>query len=142
MKAESAPPTENSTPNLIAIAGDATHISASPAHNLYIPEAEESLEKRDTTKTTFFQDVADDLSIPKFKLPIDAEKLLKADLSQVTGTSRGQDVDHTRKLDKDEVSGVWAFLGLFAGTWIAAGILSPSSAFAKEGEHHAESGKH
>lgn len=120
------------------MAGDATHISVSPAHNLYIPEAEEALETRDTSKTTFFEDVAHDLSLPAFKLPVDVEKLQKADLSQVTGTSRGQEVDHSRKLDKDEVSGVWILLGMFFGSWVAAGVFKSSSAFAKEGENHPE----
>ncbi|KAK7693444.1 hypothetical protein QCA50_003012 [Cerrena zonata] len=135
VKAE-LPTPDVSSPNLIAVAGDATHISVSPAHNLYIPEAEDVHEKQDTTKTTFFQDVAADLSLPAFKLPVDTEKLQKADLTQVTGTSRGQEVDHTRKLDKDEKSGLWAFLGIFVGTWIGAVLTTPSSAFAKE--EHAE----
>ncbi|CAL1704550.1 unnamed protein product [Somion occarium] len=111
VKAASAPPKDEPDHlTLIAVAGDPTHIAISPAYNLYIPE-EEVVERKDTSKTTFLEDVAEDLYIPTLKRAgkEQLEKLQKADLSQVTGTSKGQVIEHSRPLDKEEMRGLYLF---------------------------------
>ena len=84
------------------------------------------------TDQGFWQDVADDLQVPR-SLKLSAheipKELLEGALERTETSGRKSDVDHSRTLDKDERRGVWALLGLLAGSWIVAGLLKPKSAF-------------
>ena len=53
------------------------------------------------------------------------------DLIEETTTSVGESEFHTRTLDKDEVRGVWIILGLFAGSWLAGGLLKKETQYAE-----------
>jgi len=79
-------------------------------------------------------DIADDAVLPK---DLDVLKVTKNrqgvpdDLIEGTTTSVGESKFHTRTLDKDEVRGVWIILGLFAGSWLAGGLLKKESRYAE-----------
>ena len=83
---------------------------------------------------SFFLDIADDAVLPK---DLDVLKVAKNrqgpldDLIEETTTSVGESEFHTRTLDKDEVRGVWIILGLFAGSWIAGGLLKKKTKYAE-----------
>ncbi|KAI0079886.1 hypothetical protein K474DRAFT_1769806 [Panus rudis PR-1116 ss-1] len=131
VKAESSKQaTEPLNPTVLAVAGDATHISASPVHSVLTGEQGPEIEKsKDTSRTTFFEDLAEDLYLPtSFKLPgaVESENIRKADLPTTTNTSAGQEVDHTRTLDKEERKGVWAFFGVIFGSFVVASVLEAS----------------
>lgn len=75
---------------------------------------------------SFWRDVAEDLSIPtSFKLTTSElpEALLEGVLETTQTSGRKSDVNYSRTLDKDEKRGVWALLGLLAGSWVVAGFL-------------------
>ena len=123
---------ETITPNLIAVAGDATHISGSPSHNLYtgLPETSTPEPKKPIKEKTFFEDLAWDLlplSLPKVRVE-------GVDLLQVTNTSASQQKNYSRTLDSDEKAGLWYMLGLFATSWVVAGVLQAPSKFLTEAE--------
>ncbi len=83
---------------------------------------------------SLFHDVADDLMLPKdlgvFKygkgrLP------LRDDLYEETSASTGISKSHNRTLDDDQVKGAWVIVGLFAGSWVAGGLLKKNSKYAE-----------
>jgi len=45
-------------------------------------------------------------------------------VSEAAGTSNTRNKDYSRKLDKDEVRGVWVLVGLLAGSWVLGGIVN------------------
>ena len=83
-----------------------------------------------------FVDVADDLMLPK---DLNAFKYSKGRLHlhgdfEETSTSTGNSEMskfHNRTLDNDQVKGIWAIAGLFAGSWVAGGLLKKNSKFAE-----------
>ncbi|KAI0374939.1 hypothetical protein BV20DRAFT_1048939 [Pilatotrama ljubarskyi] len=129
VKKEAAPPQpEPSKPKVIAVAGDITHHGGGPSHNLYSPSlASASSEDAPTSMLgQLAADMADDWNLPtSFKRSPPAES--QYDVAQKTETSGGQDKSYSRTLDKDEKMGVWVLLGLFAGSWLAAGYFAPVS---------------
>ncbi|KAH8107115.1 hypothetical protein BXZ70DRAFT_1029386 [Cristinia sonorae] len=129
-------PENASMPNLIAVAGDATHISPSPSHNLYTaPEPATTEAEKSSLEKSFFEDIAEDLFIPtSFPKP----HTEGADLLTVTQTSGTQEKDYSRTLDKEEKTGLWILLGIFASSWVAAGVFSAPSKFAAKVEETAE----
>lgn len=135
IKAESAPPTEpeSVTPKILAVAGAGTHYGGGPSHNLYdepdVPSADSTPSRG---PTGFWGGLADDLNLPtSFKLP---SGMPSYDGPKTTETSAGLGKDHSRTLDKDEIQGLWALLGLLTGTWLVSSFLQPSSAFAEKAE--------
>jgi hypothetical protein len=52
----------------------------------------------------------------------------EASTSAETGLSKF----HNRTLDKDQVRGIWAIAGLFAGSWVAGGLLKKNSKYESE----------
>lgn len=81
--------------------------------------------------------MAEDLSLPtSFKLP--KAPFVEYDLAQKTETSGGQHKSYSRTLDSDEKTGAWVLFGLFAGSWIAAGVFAPVSEWAQKVEKKAE----
>ncbi|THH17811.1 hypothetical protein EW146_g3082 [Bondarzewia mesenterica] len=88
-------------------------------------------------------DIAEDLGLPTtfpLRPAAQAQKDLLEGLPEETGTSTGQGKDYTRKLDRDEVRGVWLALGALAGAWVAGGLLRKESQFAEHAveEHEAQ----
>jgi hypothetical protein len=84
---------------------------------------------------TLFIDVADDLMLPKDlnafrygkgRLPLDG------DFEETsTSTETGMSKFHNRTLDNDQVRGIWVIAGLFAGSWLAGGLLKKNSKYAE-----------
>lgn len=107
-------------PNLIAVAGDATHISASPSHTLYTGlESTDQAPAKLSKDKTFFQDIAEDMFIPA---------------SWPKAESDVQEKHQSRSLNNEERSGLWAFLGIFVGSFIGAALFESPSKFASEAE--------
>ncbi|KAI0306441.1 hypothetical protein B0F90DRAFT_1814340 [Multifurca ochricompacta] len=141
-KAEAVPtlPEDSLVPKVIVVAGDSsradsTHISEPVQEHVSV---EHHVEPSSTPKVSnlrsLFLDIADDVILPKdlnvFKANRHQQALLN-DLIEETSTSIGKSEFHTRTLDKDEVRGVWILLGLFAGSWLAGGLLKKESKFAE-----------
>ncbi|KAL4247297.1 hypothetical protein ABKN59_008532 [Abortiporus biennis] len=127
-------PPPPSSPHVLAVAGDTELVTGGTPYSQY-GEVEPSAEPTvDTTKTTFFEDVAYDLLIPtSLKLPsVNLEKQISDELPQTTSTSAGQQTNYSRTLDKEEVKGVWALVGLLAGSWLLAGLFQAPSAYAEK----------
>lgn len=145
MKAESNPtePLEPISPSFIAVAGDTTHISASPTYSDFA-EIKPSAESAATPKNqTFLQDVTEDLFFTSsVKLPrVRQLKAVAEDVPQIiTESSASRHTDYSRTLDQDEVRGVWALLGLLASSWLVAGLLGPTPAFTDKAEQVPEPG--
>ncbi|KAJ3551116.1 hypothetical protein NM688_g4922 [Phlebia brevispora] len=136
VKAEAAQPKQQDpfNPKVIAVGGAVTHLGGGPSHALY-PE-EVSIESRPfvyNKNQSFWRDLADDFPVPtSFKLtPNEVPKELLEGVAETTEMSgRKSDVHYSRTLDQDEKRGVWALLGLLAGSWALAGFLTTPSAFA------------
>jgi hypothetical protein len=83
---------------------------------------------------SFLLDIADDAALPKdldvLKVTKNRQGLLD-DLIEETTTSVGESKFHTRTLDKDDIRGVWIILGLFAGSWLAGGLLKKETKYAE-----------
>ena len=84
---------------------------------------------------SLFLDVADDLMLPKdlSALKPGTDRLpLQDDLFEETSTSSaGLGKFHFRTLDDKQVRGVWVIVGLFAGSWLAGGLLKKNSKYAE-----------
>lgn len=143
LNAETAPvdPLDVSSPSILAVAGDASHISGT-SHTLEVPTPTPELSSETSrAETSIFQDIAEDMYLPtSFKLPAASE--IPSDLIKVTGTSSTEEKTHSRILDRDEKNGVWVLVGLLAGSWLAAGFFKSPSAFAEQKiEEHVTSDK-
>ncbi|KAI0780886.1 hypothetical protein BD413DRAFT_500838 [Trametes elegans] len=129
-----------SRPKVITVAGDITHHGGGPSHNLHSPSTSSSSTPESAPTSLLGQlaaDMAEDLSLPtSFKRapPTDAQY----DIAQKTETSGGQDKSYSRTLDRDEQTGVWILLGLFASSWAAAGYFAPVSEWAHKTEEKVE----
>jgi hypothetical protein len=76
-------------------------------------------------------DVADDLMLPK---DLNAFKYNKGRLHlhgdfEERLTESGMSQFHNRTLDNDQVKGIWVIAGLFAGSWVAGGLLKKKSKY-------------
>ncbi|EIW51719.1 uncharacterized protein TRAVEDRAFT_136599 [Trametes versicolor FP-101664 SS1] len=150
VKRASAPqePEPSTRPKVITVAGASTHHGGGPSHNLYVPssssESEASSAAPSKAPTSILgqlaASMAEDLSLPtSFKLP--KAPHVEYDLAQKTETSGGQHKSYSRTLDSDEKTGAWVLFGLFAGSWIAAGVFAPVSEWAQKVEKKAEDEK-
>ena len=133
VQAESAPPEpEETSPSYIAVGGDTTRISVSPTYSDFAEADPVDVPAPASQNQTFLQDVTEDLFFTaSIKLPkVGQPKAAAEDVPQIiTESSGSQRTDYSRTLDEDEVRGVWALLGLLAGSWVAAGLLKPSPAY-------------
>ncbi|KAI0665221.1 hypothetical protein C8Q70DRAFT_1049382 [Cubamyces menziesii] len=142
VKKEAAPPEPAHTPKpkVMTVAGDITHPGGGPSHNLYSPSDAVPASPENAPTSTLGQlaaDMAEDLGLPtslKRAPPADAQY----DVAQKTETSGGQGKSYSRTLDQDERVGVWVLLGLFAGSWLAAGYFAPISEWVHKAEEKAE----
>jgi hypothetical protein len=59
---------------------------------------------------------------------------LHGDFEETSTTSTGTGLSkfHNRTLDKDQVRGIWVIAGLFAGSWVAGGLLKKNSKYQSE----------
>lgn len=122
---------------MLAVAGSTTHYGGGPTYNLSNSDEafEEEPEPVPSGKQSFWRDLADDAGLPRsFKLKKVADQAF--DVAPTTETSGKK--SYSRTLDSDEVRGLWVLLGLVAGSWVAAGVLQPSSAYAHTVEEIAE----
>ncbi|KZT09489.1 uncharacterized protein LAESUDRAFT_712029 [Laetiporus sulphureus 93-53] len=136
IKAESAPkePTvDMSAPKMVAVAGSATHIGGGPTYSLSNAESEQETPKPSVNAgpSGIWGDIAEDFYLPTLLKPLSSAKEATFDIAELTETSGAQQKNYSRALGKDEVKGVWALLGLLAGSWIIAGFFAPSSVFAE-----------
>lgn len=141
-KANAAPtlPEEPQVPKVIVVAGDSaradsTHISASIHEHVTVEHhhAEPASVPKASKLRSLYTDVADDLMLPK---DLNAFKYSKGRLPlhgdfEETSTEAGMSKFHNRTLDHDQVKGIWAIAGLFAGSWVAGGLLKKNSKFAE-----------
>lgn len=123
---------------MVAVAGATTHHGGGPTYNLSTSDEGEGFEEEPepvpSGKQSFWQDLADDAGLPRsFKLKKADDQF---DVAPTTETSGEK--SYSRTLDSDEVRGLWILLGLVAGSWVAAGVLQPSSAYAHKGEEIVE----
>ena len=81
------------------------------------------------------RDVADDLMLPKDLNAFRYNKgrlALHGDFEETsTLTETGLSKFHNRTLDNDQVKGIWVIAGLFAGSWVAGGLLKKNSKYAE-----------
>ncbi|OSX65288.1 hypothetical protein POSPLADRAFT_1032096 [Postia placenta MAD-698-R-SB12] len=145
IQAESAPKSpsvEEELPKMVAVAGSVTHHGGGPTYNLSNTEADDlfSSSASHTGPSGFWRDVAEDLNLPtSLNLP-NAANGAKAlfDIAEKTETSSVRETSHSRTLDSDEKKGVWVLLSLLGGSWLAAGFLQPTPAFAENAAETAE----
>jgi hypothetical protein len=143
-KANAAPalPEEPQVPKVIVVAGDSaradsTHISAAIGEHVTVEHyhAEPASVPKASNLRTLFIDVADDLILPK---DLNAFKYSKGGLPlhgdfEEMSTSAGTEMSkfHNRTLDNDQVRGIWVIVGLFAGSWVAGGLLKKKSKYSE-----------
>lgn len=124
-------------PKMVAVAGSATHYGGGPTYSLSSSEEiiEDEPEPAPSEKQSFWRDLADDGGLPRsFRLRKVADQAF--DVAPTTEPSGEK--SFSRTLDSDEVRGLWVLFGLVAGSWIAAGVLQPSSAYAQKAEEVVE----
>ncbi|KAI9466343.1 hypothetical protein BJY52DRAFT_1241412 [Lactarius psammicola] len=136
-EANPAPPEEPHVPKVIVVAGDSSRADSShilePVRE-HVDLDHSSSDPKVSNLRSLFLDIADDAVLPK---DLDVLKVAKNrqgpldDLIEETTTFVGESKFHTRTLDKDEVKGVWIILGLFAGSWLAGGLLKKDTKYAE-----------
>ncbi|KIP09611.1 hypothetical protein PHLGIDRAFT_34368 [Phlebiopsis gigantea 11061_1 CR5-6] len=129
VKAESspAPVQDSTTPKIITVAGSDMETGDIVSHNLY-PDLSPPTSAAPVKKgpvTELLHDLIPELSFVRLPGKAVPAELLEG-VAETTLTSGKTDSSYSRSLDSDEKNGVWALLGLFAGSWVLAGMLSPS----------------
>ena len=129
MKAESSPPPvqDPTTPKIITVAGHDTKTGDIVSHNLY-PDPSPPTSAAPVKKgpaTELLHDLIPELASVKLPGKEVPAELLEG-VAETTLTSGKTDSSYSRSLDSDEKNGVWALLGIFAGSWVLAGALAPS----------------
>lgn len=137
---------EPQVPKVIVVAGDSSradsmHISSEHLgveHHPTAHHAEPAPAPKNSNLRSLFLDVADDLTLPKDLSALNPSKgklPLRDDLFEELSTSTEQSTEmrkfHFRTLDKNQIRGVWVILGLFAGSWLAGGLLKKDSKYAE-----------
>ncbi|KAH9934992.1 uncharacterized protein B0H18DRAFT_1182347 [Fomitopsis serialis] len=127
-----------SAPKMVAVAGSVTHHGGGPTHNLFSSDEEaytaETAPARSEDQSVW-RDFADDLSLPTSFKP---SKVAGQAFDVAAKTETSGEKSYSRTLDSDEVRGLWVLLGLLAGSWVAAGVFKPSSAYAQKVEEVTE----
>jgi len=119
---------ESTTPKISTVTHAATHPGGGPSHNLYqMSEHAHPLDSNkpstSSSKAGLWSDVVNDLGLPtSVKAPT-----VQWQFSETPAKSTVAPKRYSRKLDSDEVRGVWMLLGLVAGSWILAGAVKPTS---------------
>jgi len=69
------------------------------------------------------QDVVDDISVPTSwdYIHLTEGKQMVLEKAETSSTRKNY---YSRKLNEDEVKGVWMLVGLLAGSWILGGIVN------------------
>lgn len=126
--------TEPSIPKVLIVAGSSTHHDGGPSHNLDGRDSSdrhqhaESLSSRSRFSTpggSILHDVAIDIGMPT-----------SWEHGQSTeSASSTKENEYSRKLDKDEVKGIWVLVGLLTGSWILGGIINGAPKKSVD-EHH------
>ena len=133
---------EPQTPKVIIVAGDlaradSTHIipeHVGVEHHPTGHPAESATSPKASNLRNLFLDVADDLMLPKDLNVLKHGKgqlPLRDDLFEELSTSEAISKFHFRTLNNDQVRGVWIIVGLFAGSWLAGGLLKKNSKYAE-----------
>lgn len=130
---------EPQVPKVIVVAGDSgradsMHISSEHVGVEHHPTAHHAETAPNSNLRSLFLDVADDLTLPKDLSALNPSKgqlPLRDDLFEELSTSTEMRKFHFRTLDKNQIRGVWVILGLFAGSWLAGGLLKKDSKYAE-----------
>ncbi|KAI0322247.1 hypothetical protein OF83DRAFT_1095273 [Amylostereum chailletii] len=143
LKVESTP-AEIPLPKVLVVGGESTHSTSSPASDILSattidPTAIVTPERSNASGLRgLLGDVADDVGLPRtFVLP-SAPTTVSTDLGiGEPGKAPVQDVaeeiaPRARPLDSEEQRGVWVLLGLFAGSWLTAGLLKTQTSVPEE----------
>jgi len=127
-------------PKVLVVAGSSTHHGGGPSHNAF--DGPESLDRHEyepplsssssvtasaISSAGVWQDVADDIGLSGLwnrGQVAGGRKAVLDSLLEKTGTSNAREKDHSRKLDRDEVKGVWVLVGLLAGSWVVGGLVN------------------
>jgi hypothetical protein len=138
-EAVGATPIEPVIPQVLVVAGAATHHGGGPSHSLHdgnessdrhehAQRSEVASESKPTTPGGIWRDLADDIGLPT---ELRARKLTEGQqaafdsLIETTNTTHDEK-SHSRNLDKEEQRGVWLLLGLLGGSWLLGGVNSAS----------------
>jgi len=113
---------EPTTPKILTVSHPETHPGGGPSHNLYqMSESTPSSSLKDgltsSSEAGFWSGVANDLGLP----------ISVKGSSEMPEGSTATPKKYSRKLDSDEVRGLWVLLGLVGGSWILAGVAKPVS---------------
>ncbi|KAF8274889.1 hypothetical protein EI94DRAFT_4164 [Lactarius quietus] len=136
--AHPAPPEEPHVPKVIVIAGDSSRADSS--HILepireHVDIDHPSSDQKVSNLRSVLLDIADDAVLPKdldvFKVTKNRHAVFDELIEETTTSVGGESRFHNRTLDKDQVRGVWIILGLFAGSWLAGGLLKKDSKYAE-----------
>ena len=133
---------EPQNPKVIVVAGDlaradSTHIISEHVGEEHHPAAhpaEPASGPKASNIRGLFLDVADDLMLPKDLgvLKNGKDQLpLRHELFEELSSSEETSKFHVRTLDKNQVRGIWVIVGLFAGSWLAGGLLKKNSKYAE-----------
>jgi len=121
-------PAEPSLPKVLTVTLPTTLVGGGPSHNVYqmSDDPSPSPGNNETSLRSsggFLTDVMNDLGLPSsIKTPT-----VHWQFSETPASSKNSTKTYSRDLDSNEVWGVWALLGLFAGSWVLGGIFKPAS---------------
>jgi hypothetical protein len=116
---------ESTGPKVSIIASAATHLGGGPSHALHDVDEPLALAKNPSAPVNggFYSDVANDLGLPtSVEVPT-----VQWQFSETDAATKVTPKSYSRKLDPDEVRGVWVLLGLLAGSWIVSGVTKPET---------------
>jgi len=123
--------TEPSIPKVLVVSS--AHLDVGPLH-------EQGLSSRSRFSTpggSILQDVADDIGMPTtWKRGLTGGSQTVSGLLKTKEASSTGDNDYSRRLDGEEVRGVWMLLGLLTGSWVLGGVINRTPKEKHIGEHH------
>jgi len=113
---------ESTGPKVSTVASAATHHGGGPSHALHdVVEPVPTKKPAAPVNGGFWFDVVNDMCLPtSVETPT-----LEWQFSEKDSATKVTPKGYSRKLDPDETRGVWIFLGLLAGSWIASGVAKP-----------------
>jgi len=116
---------ESISPKVSTVASADTHHGGGPSHALHDVVEPPVLTKKPSAPANggFWHDVANDSG-----LPTSVEvRPIQWKFSETDAATKVTPKSYSRKLNSDEVRGVWVLLGLLAGSWIVSGVTEPES---------------
>lgn len=119
--------TEPSIPKVLVVSGSSSAQDGDPSSGT--DKHGDSLSTRSRFSTpggSILQDVADDIGVPtSWDREQSADGHPKLDSSvERTGSSSTKEQDYSRKLNEEEVRGVWVLVALLAGGWLVGGVVN------------------